>query len=309
MTIQQHASFDSSAAELNATSKLVKAWESKNAKNAAKAGGISLMALSLAACGGSDDVAVDLTPFDQSDIDAAVAAVDLTSDNAVAIVAALTTEAGAAFGSVDAAVAYGIASVDITSDNAALIAAAVAAVDTTADDATAVSLALRNAAADAGVTGTSTMTNAELITAIKTANDTAIANGVDLTTDNDTAIDAAIAALGFTGITTLAQMNAAYDALVNPVDTTTTFNVTTEAIVYNGNGLDNTFLAASGAIDSRIIDGGDGTDTLSLTLTQADNGSLINTTNVENIEIRVSGAATASVTGIDMSEAVGVENR
>jgi len=36
MTIQQHASFDSSAAELNATSKLVKAWESKNAKNAAK---------------------------------------------------------------------------------------------------------------------------------------------------------------------------------------------------------------------------------------------------------------------------------
>jgi len=53
MTIQQHASFDSSAAELNATSKLVKAWESKNAKNAAKAGGVSLMALSLVACGGS----------------------------------------------------------------------------------------------------------------------------------------------------------------------------------------------------------------------------------------------------------------
>jgi len=42
---------------MNATSKLVKAWESKNAKNAAKFGGISLMALSLAACGGSDDTA------------------------------------------------------------------------------------------------------------------------------------------------------------------------------------------------------------------------------------------------------------
>ena len=55
MTIQQHASFDSSAAELNATSKLVKAWESKNAKNAAKAGGVSLMALSLAACSGSSN--------------------------------------------------------------------------------------------------------------------------------------------------------------------------------------------------------------------------------------------------------------
>jgi hypothetical protein len=33
----------------------VKAWESKNAKNAARAGGVSLMALSLAACGGSSD--------------------------------------------------------------------------------------------------------------------------------------------------------------------------------------------------------------------------------------------------------------
>ena len=69
MTIQQHASFDSSAAELNATSKLVKAWESKNAKNAAKAGGISLMALSLAACGGSSD-----TNITQAQLDAQTAA-------------------------------------------------------------------------------------------------------------------------------------------------------------------------------------------------------------------------------------------
>jgi len=66
MTIQQHASFDSSSAELNATSKLVRAWESKNAKNAAKAGGISLMALSLAACGGSSTTttATDSTATD-----------------------------------------------------------------------------------------------------------------------------------------------------------------------------------------------------------------------------------------------------
>ena len=67
---------------MNATSKLVKAWESKNAKNAAKAGGVSLMALSLAACGGSSET-VDLTPFDQADIDAAVntVTVDLTAVN------------------------------------------------------------------------------------------------------------------------------------------------------------------------------------------------------------------------------------
>ena len=287
MTIQQHASFDSSAAELNATSKLVKAWESKNAKNAAKAGGVSLMALSLAACGGSDDVAVDLTPFAQSDIDAAVAAVDITSDNAAAIdaavaavditsdnaaaiVAALTTEAGVAHATVDAAVAAGIASVDITSDNAALIAAAVAAVDTTTDDAAAVSLALRNAAADAGVTGTSTMTNAELITAIKTANDAAIAAGVDLTTDNATAIDAAVAALGISGISTLAQLNTAYDLLVNPAAlneylTTGTDNIsgTANADTINGTYNNDGAGADTGTLNvSDSIAGGDESDTM-----------------------------------------------
>ena len=46
---------------MNATSKLVKAWESKNAKNAAKAGGISMMALSLAACGGSSTTTTTAT--------------------------------------------------------------------------------------------------------------------------------------------------------------------------------------------------------------------------------------------------------
>ncbi|MDA9047614.1 hypothetical protein N9H68_07365 [Planktomarina temperata] len=81
MTIQQHASFDSSAAELNATSKLVKAWESKNAKNAAKFGGISLMALSLAACSGSDDAAAV--------VDGGTAADDTAADDtAVTTVAA-----------------------------------------------------------------------------------------------------------------------------------------------------------------------------------------------------------------------------
>ena len=307
MTIQQHASFDSSAAELNATSKLVKAWESKNAKNAAKAGGISLMALSLAACGGSDDVAVDLTPFDQSDIDAAVAAVDLTSDNAVAIVAALTTEAGAAFGSVDAAVAYGIASVDITSDNAALIAAAVAAVDTTADDATAVSLALRNAAADAGVTGTSTMTNAELITAIKTANDTAIANGVDLTTDNDTAIDAAIAALGFTGITTLAQMNAAYDALVNPAAVDTTVTLTSSIDNKSTTGGNDTYYAlnAGDLATGDVISAGEGTDTVIATISDdATVRPVMTSVETVNVTISATSAADSSVLNLDQSTGV-----
>ena len=101
MTIQQHASFDSSSAELNATSKLVKAWESKNAKNAARAGGVSLMALSLAACGGSDDTAavvpVDITSDNADFLLAAVTAVDATAET-VAEVASNANAAGVATG-------------------------------------------------------------------------------------------------------------------------------------------------------------------------------------------------------------------
>ncbi|MDB2501726.1 hypothetical protein N9X03_04525, partial [Planktomarina temperata] len=283
MTIQQHASFDSSAAELNATSKLVKAWESKNAKNAARAGGVSLMALSLAACGGSSDT------------------VDITSDNAAAIVTALTTEAGVTYATVDAAVAAGIASVDITSDNAALIAAAVAAVDTTTDDAAAVSLALRNAAADAGVSGTSTMTNAELITAIKTANDTAIANGVDLTTDNAGAIDAAVAALGLTGISTLAQLNTAYAAAIAPAEVLNYVLASTADVISGGDSA-TVISGTAGTIDGDSISGGGGADRLNLTVTVADDDNAAFTaTSVETISIRSTGGTANDAAFVDLN--------
>ena len=63
----------------SATSKLVKAWEAKNAKRAVKASGATLMALSLSACGGSDDVAVDITSDNADAILAAVVVVDSTA--------------------------------------------------------------------------------------------------------------------------------------------------------------------------------------------------------------------------------------
>ena len=62
MTIQNIASFEAETAQTSATSKLVKAWEAKNAKRAVKASGATLMALSLSACGGSDDVAAPEAP-------------------------------------------------------------------------------------------------------------------------------------------------------------------------------------------------------------------------------------------------------
>ena len=100
---------DSSNKQNDLVSKLVSAWEKKNSK-VARAGGVSLMALSLAACGDEDS-----TPFSQADVDAAAAA---------ATTAALTGADGTVYASVDAAVTAGVASVDITSDNAAVIAAA-----------------------------------------------------------------------------------------------------------------------------------------------------------------------------------------
>jgi hypothetical protein len=68
--------------------KLTTAWEKKNAK-AARAGGVSLMALSLAACGSEDD-----TPFSAADVSAAEAAAAAAATTA-AEAAAATAQAAA----------------------------------------------------------------------------------------------------------------------------------------------------------------------------------------------------------------------
>jgi hypothetical protein len=186
--------------------KLTAAWEKKNTK-AARAGGASLMALSLAACGGDDD-----TPFSQADIDLALtdtsgtahatvdaaitsndvaiaAAVDITSDNAD-VAAAATAAAIAADTTlfdqddVDAASAAaliaGAASVDITSDNDAASAAGfiagAASVDITSDNA--------DVAAAAAAAVDITTDNADVAAAAAAA--------VDITTDNAAAVTAAL---------------------------------------------------------------------------------------------------------------------
>jgi hypothetical protein len=72
---------------------LVKAWEKKNAKTA-RAGGVSLMALSLAACGSSDDESGEVT-FTQAQLTAATAAATAAAET-VAATAAETALADAA---------------------------------------------------------------------------------------------------------------------------------------------------------------------------------------------------------------------
>lgn len=318
-----------SKAELVKT--LTAAWEKKNSK-AARAGGVSLMALSLAACGGSDD-----TPFSQADVDAAKAEGYSDGETAaeVAMIAAINDAIGSSFTTADdsATVIGGIvtsndaaiaAAVDTTADDAAAIlaavqavdatattvaavatnanAAGVASVDTSADDAAAISTALRDAAAGLGVTGTSTMTNAELITAIKTANDTDVANAVDLTTNDTAAINTAVAA--DTSFDTLAELVAAYNALANPSDFDAGVNN------FTGTDADTTYnagLTAAGgntlnALDS--LDGGAGSDTLNVSIATAVTPGAI--TNVETINVTFTGAVALNLT--QMSGATALTN-
>jgi hypothetical protein len=255
--------------------RLVTAWEKKNSKTA-RAGGASLLALSLAACGGSDD-----TSFSQSDIDAAVAKVDKTTDNASAITAAIVA-VDASASTVAQVKANATAAVDITSDNAA----AVAAVDITSDNAEAVSLYLRDAAATEGVTGTSLMTNAELVTAIKAA-------------DNDSAVATAVAAA--TDFATLDALVTAYnDASATPE--TTQFVLTSVANIFTGGASATTFSGTAGTIDGDTLAGGGGADSLSLTVTVAnDDNAAFTSSSIETITVRSTGGTANDAAFVDLS--------
>ena len=258
MTIQQHASFDSSAAELNATSKLVKAWESKNAKNAAKAGGVSLMALSLAACGGSDDVAVDIT-----------------SDNAEILLAAVTA-------------------VDATATTVAEVAANANAAGVTAGE-TAADAGIRESIADAGITVAADATSAEMIAAVAASDNAAVAAAVDITTDNAAAISTAISTASGGVYTDAATLYSDWNALANPVVTPlvevlkTTVDIVSATMTSGADtvtGTSGTFGSTDVIVDSTSGDG----DTLTVNATAAMTSGTVS--GVENIIINNSAVAT-----------------
>ena len=115
---------DASNKQSELVKKLVRAWEKKNTK-AVRAGGVSLMALSLAACG--DD---DTTPFAQSDIDAATA--PLTAAVAAAETALAAAQADAAAALVAQSAAETQAAEALVAQAAAEAAAAAATVDAAA---------------------------------------------------------------------------------------------------------------------------------------------------------------------------------
>lgn len=244
-------------------SKLVQAWEAKGNERAKRVAGFGLMAISLAACGGSEDDAVD---------------------NAAAVSDALKAAATSA-GVVNAS----------TMTDAELVVALIES-----NDSDAVSAALRDAAADLGVTGTDSMTDEELITAILTVNDV-------------TTIDDAVEALGIDGIDTLAELFAAYDALVNPVAQTFDLTVNVDTLAdFTGTDEDDTFMVqANGTTTETLHDldqidgaGGDG-DVLNIN----DLGAFttagwigVSISNIEIVNIRSVGSTTLDTTawtGVD----------
>lgn len=261
--------------------KLVDAWEQKNSKTA-RAGGVSLMALSLAACGSSDDTS-DAVSYSQAQLDAATASATSAAEATAATAAAAA--AAAASAAQDAAVA-----------------AAVAAVDTTADDGVAVSLALRNAAAEAGATTFDGMSDAAMIAAIKASDNSGIA-------------DAAVVALGISGVSTLAALNTAYDALANP--TVTDFTLGSSVVTTAGSAANDTFsgvLVGANAAGTTlnagdIINGGDGTDTFTLAVSGS-GGAIVNIVGVQTSSIEsfmVSNFDThASITDVDATLMTGL---
>jgi hypothetical protein len=308
--------------------KLVGAWEQKNSKTA-RAGGVSLMALSLAACGSSDDTSdtvsytqlqydnaktvasstalTDAGSTTHATVDAAITSNDASITSAATTAATTTalTDAGSTtHATVDAAITSNDASIASAATTTALTdsgSTAHATVDAaiTSNDASAISLSYRDAAATLGVTGTSTMTNAELITAIKTANDSAIAAGVDLTSNDTAAINAAVAA--DTAFNNLAELIAAYNDAANPPTLTTGRDILTgDGTNQNFNaGTANTLNATDSITDSSTTD--------SDSLTANIGGSLgLNLTNVEELVFNVTATSTLDFT--DVSGTTSISN-
>jgi Ca2+-binding RTX toxin-like protein len=272
---------DASIKQENLVKKLVSVWEKKNSKTA-RAGGVSLMALTLAACGAEDD-----TPFAQSDIDAATAplteAVTAAQLGAAgALVAQAAAEATAAGALVAQATAEATAAGALVAQAAAEADAAAALVAQAAAEATAAAATIAQAAAEASLT----TAQADLATA-----------QASLATET---------AAKTTAEASLATVQASYDALVAPKSLSLTNSATADSLT-GGEG-DDTFTGLAGTLvagdtirDSKTTDN----DTLTITDTDGTIGAFT-VQSVENINLNIN-SLTAAVT-VDATNYSGVTN-
>jgi hypothetical protein len=257
-----------------ALAKLMAAWEAKQ-KSAKKFGSFGLLAVTLAACNSDDDddapvaAAVDTTPFNQADIDAAVstavAAVNTTLDDNAAINAAVAN--ATSFTTLDGLVAaYNIVNVAATADP--ILKVATDFITGTSGDDTYVALQTGAAATEtwgvadsidgAGGTDTINLTNTEAAVP-NAATITNVENMVYRSTDAGNASDFAMGS--FPSVTNITLDRPAANVDVGGLDTTDTVTLlnliatTDTTITYTtASGLATT-LATAGDATSVTING------------------------------------------------------
>jgi hypothetical protein len=282
--------------------KLTSAWEKKNSKTA-RAGGVSLMALSLAACGSEDD-----TPFSQVDVDTAkadAAGAALTDTNGTqyadvdaAIVsndptvttAALTDAYGNVYASVDAAIAT---AGDITADNVGVAALAKETALTDSDGVKYVSV-------DAAIVSNDTAIASNATTAALTGSDGTVYADVDTAvTSNDT--DVQTAALTASDGTVYASVDGAYTAGNTAAQTAMSSGVdatTTDGDILIGTLSDDAYTGSSStyqANDIYVDRSSSDNDTLTITATDDITATPV-VSGIENVVVNFNAFTTAAGT-------------
>ncbi|MDP4064446.1 hypothetical protein IMCC1923_13080 [Rhodobacteraceae bacterium IMCC1923] len=279
------------------------------------------MALSLAACGGSDDVVVDITSDNAEILLAAVTAVDATATT-VAEVASNANAAGVSAGetAADAAIRASIADAGITvaaDATSAEMIAAVAASDNVSVADTAKTAALTNAAGtktyttvDAAYDEGVLVTSADAVTAALTdaggtphatvdaaitSNDTAIADAATVTA---TAAAEATLVAG-TGFDTVAALNAAYTTAIAATPALVDQALETTQDVIQGTASDDTIVGTNLTYNATdVVIGGGGDDTLTINSAVDTIAAAATVVGVENVVFNISSAnlAEADVT-------------
>jgi hypothetical protein len=270
---------DASTKQNELVKKLTAAWEKKNSKTA-RAGGASLMALSLAACGGSEDDGYTLEGTTYPTLsDIYSAGEDAAS---AAMLATINENLGTSL--TDANTSDEIINAVATSNDAAIAADSTAAAEAAAAEA-ATAAAEAAAASEAAAVAAAEATAAEAATAAVAAAEA-------------TAAEAAAAAAA-----ELAALQALYDALTAPVSATLTDDDATGVgpDSLTGTAGADTYTATSTTLDATdVINGGDGSDVLNITATGA--VAAANISNVETINVSIDTFAAGS---IDLSNVAG----
>ena len=239
-----------------ALNQLMKIWEGKQARSGKKVAGLGLLAVTLAACNSDDD-----TPFAQSDIDTAVAAVDLTTDNAAAVTAALSPHASlaAAVTSNDAAITTAALTHADGTIYATVDAAKTAGVNTTSSDAVTAALTSADgtvhATVDAAITSNDTAISTAATTAATAAAETSLMTGTGFASVSAllAAYNTASASVSAVSATLTTAADTVNGTAANDTITGTTLTYTTGDIIVDASSVDSDVMNVTATDDIAAV--------------------------------------------------------